>query len=166
MAESYKWPVLDGGQRKDVYTQSYIQASDFFYHSFSFTSVTPVFFAALFAVTRSQKCESGTQIFSASRCGLCSLIIFNFAIFLYRCFLFLFFFFLLTVRPLSPTKYNGDVWPQDGLQQTRVSRVLPNTHHGNVSLIPLRGSENEMRNSVAAFSQDPLSVSEPTNQWN
>lgn len=82
-------------------------------------------------------------------------------------FLVLFFcFFLLTVCPLSPTKYNGDVWPQDGLQQTRVSHVLPNTHHGNVSLIPLRGSENEMRNSVAAFSQDPLSVSEPTNQWN
>ncbi|KAF0030560.1 hypothetical protein F2P81_017291 [Scophthalmus maximus] len=53
-------------------------------------------------------------------------------------------------------QYDGDVWPQDGLQQTRVSRVLPDTRHGNVSLIPLRGSENEMRNSVAAFSQDPL----------
>uniref|UniRef100_A0A3Q1C9K9 ArfGAP with RhoGAP domain, ankyrin repeat and PH domain 1 n=1 Tax=Amphiprion ocellaris TaxID=80972 RepID=A0A3Q1C9K9_AMPOC len=52
---------------------------------------------------------------------------------------------------------DGDVWPVNGLQQTRVSRVLPDTHHGNVSLIPLRGSENEMRNSVAAFSQDPLS---------
>uniref|UniRef100_A0A671W1R6 ArfGAP with RhoGAP domain, ankyrin repeat and PH domain 1 n=1 Tax=Sparus aurata TaxID=8175 RepID=A0A671W1R6_SPAAU len=48
---------------------------------------------------------------------------------------------------------------QDGLQQTRVSRVLPDARHGNVSLIPLRGSENEMRNSVAAFSQDPLAVS-------
>ncbi|XP_044058847.1 arf-GAP with Rho-GAP domain, ANK repeat and PH domain-containing protein 1-like isoform X5 [Siniperca chuatsi] len=55
-------------------------------------------------------------------------------------------------------QYNGDVWPQDGLQQTRVSRVLPDTRHGNVSLIPLRGSENEMRNSVAAFSQDPLAL--------
>uniref|UniRef100_A0A4W6F6N4 ArfGAP with RhoGAP domain, ankyrin repeat and PH domain 1 n=1 Tax=Lates calcarifer TaxID=8187 RepID=A0A4W6F6N4_LATCA len=53
-------------------------------------------------------------------------------------------------------QYDGNVWPQDGLQQTRVSRVLPDTRHGNVSLIPLRGSENEMRNSVAAFSQDPL----------
>uniref|UniRef100_A0AAQ5Y7Y6 ArfGAP with RhoGAP domain, ankyrin repeat and PH domain 1 n=1 Tax=Amphiprion ocellaris TaxID=80972 RepID=A0AAQ5Y7Y6_AMPOC len=53
---------------------------------------------------------------------------------------------------------DGDVWPVNGLQQTRVSRVLPDTHHGNVSLIPLRGSENEMRNSVAAFSQDPLAV--------
>uniref|UniRef100_A0A8C2A137 Phosphodiesterase n=1 Tax=Cyprinus carpio TaxID=7962 RepID=A0A8C2A137_CYPCA len=30
---------------------------------------------------------------------------------------------------------------------------------GNVSLIPLRGSENEMRNSVAAFTADPLAVS-------
>ncbi|KAG7480217.1 arf-GAP with Rho-GAP domain, ANK repeat and PH domain-containing protein 1 isoform X1 [Solea senegalensis] len=55
-------------------------------------------------------------------------------------------------------QYDGDVWPQDGLQQTRMSRVLPDTRHGNVSLIPLRGSENEMRNSVAAFSQDPLAL--------
>uniref|UniRef100_A0A8C2ZN69 ArfGAP with RhoGAP domain, ankyrin repeat and PH domain 1 n=1 Tax=Cyclopterus lumpus TaxID=8103 RepID=A0A8C2ZN69_CYCLU len=60
-------------------------------------------------------------------------------------------------------QYDGNVWPQDGVQQTRVSRVLPDTRHGKVSLIPLRGSENEMRNSVAAFSQDPLAVSEPTN---
>uniref|UniRef100_A0A3P8TNR2 ArfGAP with RhoGAP domain, ankyrin repeat and PH domain 1 n=1 Tax=Amphiprion percula TaxID=161767 RepID=A0A3P8TNR2_AMPPE len=60
---------------------------------------------------------------------------------------------------------DGDVWPVNGLQQTRVSRVLPDTHHGNVSLIPLRGSENEMRNSVAAFSQDPLAVSQSTNHW-
>ncbi|XP_049582676.1 arf-GAP with Rho-GAP domain, ANK repeat and PH domain-containing protein 1 isoform X3 [Syngnathus scovelli] len=51
---------------------------------------------------------------------------------------------------------DGDVWPQDGLQPSRVSRAPPDTRHGNVSLIPLRGSENEMRNSVAAFSQDPL----------
>lgn len=62
-------------------------------------------------------------------------------------------------------KSDGNVWPQDGLQQTRVSRVLPESRHGNVSLIPLRGSENEMRNSVAAFSQDLLAVSQPTNQW-
>uniref|UniRef100_A0A8C5GBY1 ArfGAP with RhoGAP domain, ankyrin repeat and PH domain 1 n=1 Tax=Gouania willdenowi TaxID=441366 RepID=A0A8C5GBY1_GOUWI len=47
---------------------------------------------------------------------------------------------------------------QDGLQQMPVSRMLPDTRHGNVSLIPLRGSENEMRNSVAAFTQDPLAV--------
>ncbi|XP_077396625.1 arfGAP with RhoGAP domain, ankyrin repeat and PH domain 1 isoform X2 [Festucalex cinctus] len=53
---------------------------------------------------------------------------------------------------------DGDVWPQDGLQPSRASRVLPDTRHGNVSLIPLRGSENEMRNSVAAFSQDPLAL--------
>uniref|UniRef100_A0A667ZXE6 ArfGAP with RhoGAP domain, ankyrin repeat and PH domain 1 n=1 Tax=Myripristis murdjan TaxID=586833 RepID=A0A667ZXE6_9TELE len=60
-------------------------------------------------------------------------------------------------------QYDGDVWPVDGLQQTRMSRVL-DTHHGNVSLIPLHGSENEMRNSVAAFSQDALAVSHYTNQ--
>ncbi|XP_072317922.1 arf-GAP with Rho-GAP domain, ANK repeat and PH domain-containing protein 1 [Eucyclogobius newberryi] len=51
---------------------------------------------------------------------------------------------------------DGDMWPEDG--QKHVSRVLPDMHHGNVSLIPLRGSENEMRNSVAAFSQDPLGI--------
>uniref|UniRef100_A0AAX7TTH2 ArfGAP with RhoGAP domain, ankyrin repeat and PH domain 1 n=1 Tax=Astatotilapia calliptera TaxID=8154 RepID=A0AAX7TTH2_ASTCA len=55
-------------------------------------------------------------------------------------------------------QYDGNVWPQDGLQHKRVSRELPDTRHGNVSLIPLRGSENEMRNSVAAFSQDQLAV--------
>lgn len=55
-------------------------------------------------------------------------------------------------------QYDGDIWPQDGLKRTSVSRVLPDMHHGNVSLIPLRGSENEMRNSVAAFSQDPLAI--------
>ncbi|XP_035009824.2 arf-GAP with Rho-GAP domain, ANK repeat and PH domain-containing protein 1 isoform X1 [Hippoglossus stenolepis] len=55
-------------------------------------------------------------------------------------------------------QYDGNVWPQDGLKLTRVSRVLPDTRHGNVSLIPLRGSENEMRNSVAAFSQDALAL--------
>ncbi|XP_076591200.1 arf-GAP with Rho-GAP domain, ANK repeat and PH domain-containing protein 1 isoform X2 [Chaetodon auriga] len=55
-------------------------------------------------------------------------------------------------------QYDGNVWPQDGLQQMRVNRALPDTRHGNVSLIPLRGSENEMRNSVAAFSQDPLAL--------
>nr|XP_046244713.1 arf-GAP with Rho-GAP domain, ANK repeat and PH domain-containing protein 1-like isoform X2 [Scatophagus argus] len=55
-------------------------------------------------------------------------------------------------------QHDGNVWPQEGLQQTRVSRVMPDTRHGNVSLIPLRGSENEMRNSVAAFTQDPLAL--------
>lgn len=65
----------------------------------------------------------------------------------------------------SMVKYDGNVWPQDGLQHKRVSRELPDTRHGNVSLIPLRGSENEMRNSVAAFSQDQLAVSQSTNHW-
>uniref|UniRef100_A0AAY5EJ61 ArfGAP with RhoGAP domain, ankyrin repeat and PH domain 1 n=1 Tax=Electrophorus electricus TaxID=8005 RepID=A0AAY5EJ61_ELEEL len=40
------------------------------------------------------------------------------------------------------------------------SRSAPlDTRMGNVSLIPLRGNENEMRNSVAAFIADPLAVS-------
>ncbi|XP_056298098.1 arf-GAP with Rho-GAP domain, ANK repeat and PH domain-containing protein 1-like isoform X2 [Pseudoliparis swirei] len=56
-------------------------------------------------------------------------------------------------------QHDGDVWPQDGVQHTRVlSRVLPAARHGKASLIPLRGSENEMRNSVAAFSQDALAL--------
>ncbi|KAM6946388.1 arf-GAP with Rho-GAP domain, ANK repeat and PH domain-containing protein 1 [Aplochiton taeniatus] len=55
-------------------------------------------------------------------------------------------------------QYDGNVWPADGAQ-TRVARVAPvDSRHGNVSLIPLRGSENEMRNSVAAFCQDPLAL--------
>ncbi|XP_036821133.1 arf-GAP with Rho-GAP domain, ANK repeat and PH domain-containing protein 1 isoform X5 [Oncorhynchus mykiss] len=53
-------------------------------------------------------------------------------------------------------QYDGNVWPVDAVQ-TRVTRALPvDTRHGNVALIPLRGSENEMRNSVAAFTADPL----------
>ena len=65
---------------------------------------------------------------------------------------------------LSPPQFNGDVWPEDGVQHRRSARPpLPDVRHGNVSLIPLRGSENEMRNSVAAFSQDPLAVSVSTN---
>ncbi|XP_074535339.1 arf-GAP with Rho-GAP domain, ANK repeat and PH domain-containing protein 1 isoform X2 [Halichoeres trimaculatus] len=56
-------------------------------------------------------------------------------------------------------QHDGDVWPQDGLKQVQANRELTtDTRHGNVSLIPLRGSENEMRNSVAAFSQDPLAL--------
>ncbi|XP_062329835.1 arf-GAP with Rho-GAP domain, ANK repeat and PH domain-containing protein 1-like isoform X1 [Osmerus eperlanus] len=55
-------------------------------------------------------------------------------------------------------QFEGNVWPTDAVH-LRVSRALPlDTRHGNVSLIPLRGSENEMRNSVAAFSQDPLAL--------
>lgn len=40
-----------------------------------------------------------------------------------------------------------------------MSRAAPEVRLGSVSLIPLRGSENEMRRSVAAFAADPLSVS-------
>lgn len=58
-------------------------------------------------------------------------------------------------------QHNGDVWPKEGLQ--RVCPVPVDLRHGNMSLIPLRGSENEMRNSVAAFSPEALAVSEVTN---
>lgn len=64
--------------------------------------------------------------------------------------------------PLLP-KHDGDLWPKDGIQNKQVNRLLPDKRHGSVSLIPLRGSENQMRNSVAAFSQDSLSVSKQNN---
>lgn len=53
-------------------------------------------------------------------------------------------------------QHDGLVWPSE---PSRVSRAVPEVRLGSVSLIPLRGSENEMRRSVAAFTADPLSVS-------
>uniref|UniRef100_G3SUC3 ArfGAP with RhoGAP domain, ankyrin repeat and PH domain 1 n=1 Tax=Loxodonta africana TaxID=9785 RepID=G3SUC3_LOXAF len=53
-------------------------------------------------------------------------------------------------------QHDGLVWPSE---PSRVSRVAPEVRLGSVSLIPLRGNENEMRRSVAAFAADPLSVS-------
>ncbi|KAL0175264.1 hypothetical protein M9458_031232, partial [Cirrhinus mrigala] len=51
----------------------------------------------------------------------------------------------------------GRVWPAEWLKSRAPSRSAPlDARFGNVSLIPLRGSENEMRNSVAAFTADPL----------
>nr|XP_013000796.1 arf-GAP with Rho-GAP domain, ANK repeat and PH domain-containing protein 1 isoform X1 [Cavia porcellus] len=52
-------------------------------------------------------------------------------------------------------QHDGLVWPSE---PSRVSRVVPEVRLGSVSLIPLRGSENEMRRSVAAFTSDQLSV--------
>ncbi|XP_050985944.1 arf-GAP with Rho-GAP domain, ANK repeat and PH domain-containing protein 1 isoform X2 [Labeo rohita] len=53
----------------------------------------------------------------------------------------------------------GRVWPAEWLKSRAVSRSAPlDARFGNVSLIPLRGSENEMRNSVAAFTADPLAL--------
>ncbi|XP_021098882.1 arf-GAP with Rho-GAP domain, ANK repeat and PH domain-containing protein 1 isoform X2 [Heterocephalus glaber] len=52
-------------------------------------------------------------------------------------------------------QHDGLVWPSE---PSRVSRAVPEVRLGSVSLIPLRGSENEMRRSVAAFTSDPLSV--------
>ncbi|MBN3319036.1 ARAP1 protein, partial [Atractosteus spatula] len=53
---------------------------------------------------------------------------------------------------------DGNMWPSESVKM-RASRVQLDTRLGNRSLIPLRGSENEMRNSVAAFTADPLAVS-------
>uniref|UniRef100_A0A2K6P0K2 ArfGAP with RhoGAP domain, ankyrin repeat and PH domain 1 n=1 Tax=Rhinopithecus roxellana TaxID=61622 RepID=A0A2K6P0K2_RHIRO len=52
-------------------------------------------------------------------------------------------------------QHDGLVWPSE---PSRVSRAVPEVRLGSVSLIPLRGSENEMRRSVAAFTADPLSL--------
>ncbi|KAI1893963.1 hypothetical protein AGOR_G00129070 [Albula goreensis] len=53
-------------------------------------------------------------------------------------------------------QHEGSVWPAETIKM-RASRVAPlDARLGNVSLIPLRGSENEMRNSVAAFNADQL----------
>ncbi|XP_029411763.1 arf-GAP with Rho-GAP domain, ANK repeat and PH domain-containing protein 1 isoform X2 [Nannospalax galili] len=52
-------------------------------------------------------------------------------------------------------QHGGLVWPSE---PSRVSRAVPEVRMGSVSLIPLRGSENEMRRSVAAFTADPLSL--------
>uniref|UniRef100_A0A8C1K229 ArfGAP with RhoGAP domain, ankyrin repeat and PH domain 1 n=1 Tax=Cyprinus carpio TaxID=7962 RepID=A0A8C1K229_CYPCA len=51
----------------------------------------------------------------------------------------------------------GRVWPAEWLKSRAANHSVPlDARFGNVSLIPLRGSENEMRNSVAAFTADPL----------
>uniref|UniRef100_A0A8C9WJJ9 ArfGAP with RhoGAP domain, ankyrin repeat and PH domain 1 n=1 Tax=Scleropages formosus TaxID=113540 RepID=A0A8C9WJJ9_SCLFO len=55
-------------------------------------------------------------------------------------------------------QHDGNVWPAESMK-ARASRAVPlDVRLGNVSLIPLRGSENEMRNSVAAFAADPLAL--------
>lgn len=52
-------------------------------------------------------------------------------------------------------QHDGLVWPSE---RSRASRAVPEVRLGSVALIPLRGSENEMRRSVAAFTADPLSL--------
>ncbi|XP_078078786.1 arfGAP with RhoGAP domain, ankyrin repeat and PH domain 1 [Mustelus asterias] len=52
---------------------------------------------------------------------------------------------------------DGNVWPSHS-SSSRASRTPPDSRFSNISLIPLRGNANEMRNSVAAFSADHLSI--------
>ncbi|XP_019337471.1 arf-GAP with Rho-GAP domain, ANK repeat and PH domain-containing protein 1 isoform X2 [Alligator mississippiensis] len=54
-------------------------------------------------------------------------------------------------------KNGGNVWPSEP-SRARALRAPPDSRLGNISLIPLRGNENEMRNSVAAFATDPLTL--------
>uniref|UniRef100_A0A8C0ZH44 ArfGAP with RhoGAP domain, ankyrin repeat and PH domain 1 n=1 Tax=Cyanistes caeruleus TaxID=156563 RepID=A0A8C0ZH44_CYACU len=53
----------------------------------------------------------------------------------------------------------GSLWPLEH-PKMRVAQPQQDARLGNISLIPLRGNESEMRNSVAAFATDPLTVSE------
>lgn len=59
---------------------------------------------------------------------------------------------------LSP-QHGGALWPSE-TSKVRASRWQQDARLGNVSLIPLRGTESEMRSSVAAFATDPLTVSD------
>ncbi|XP_069059876.1 arf-GAP with Rho-GAP domain, ANK repeat and PH domain-containing protein 1 isoform X2 [Pleurodeles waltl] len=52
-------------------------------------------------------------------------------------------------------QHGGNVWPLESAQ-VRLSRTHQDSRLGNISLIPLRGNVKEMRNSLAAFTSDPL----------
>ncbi|XP_025897354.1 arf-GAP with Rho-GAP domain, ANK repeat and PH domain-containing protein 1 [Nothoprocta perdicaria] len=54
-------------------------------------------------------------------------------------------------------QHGGAVWPSES-SRTRAARPPQDSRLGNISLIPLRGNESEMRNSVAAFATDPLTL--------
>ncbi|XP_071421216.1 arf-GAP with Rho-GAP domain, ANK repeat and PH domain-containing protein 1 isoform X1 [Pithys albifrons albifrons] len=51
----------------------------------------------------------------------------------------------------------GALWPSER-PKMRAARPQQDARLGNISLIPLRGNESEMRNSVAAFATDPLTL--------
>uniref|UniRef100_A0A8C3CM13 ArfGAP with RhoGAP domain, ankyrin repeat and PH domain 1 n=1 Tax=Cairina moschata TaxID=8855 RepID=A0A8C3CM13_CAIMO len=55
-------------------------------------------------------------------------------------------------------QHGGALWPSETCK-VRASRRQQDARLGNISLIPLRGNESEMRSSVAAFATDPLTVS-------
>ncbi|XP_077782956.1 arf-GAP with Rho-GAP domain, ANK repeat and PH domain-containing protein 1 isoform X2 [Podarcis muralis] len=54
-------------------------------------------------------------------------------------------------------QHGGNIWPPES-SKVRASRTQQDSRLGNISLIPLRGNESEMRNSVAAFAADPLTL--------
>ncbi|KAM4702268.1 arf-GAP with Rho-GAP domain, ANK repeat and PH domain-containing protein 1 isoform 2-T4 [Discoglossus pictus] len=51
----------------------------------------------------------------------------------------------------------GSLWPEES-SKVRAPQTVPDSRFGNRSLIPIRGSENDIRRSVAAFSADPLTL--------
>ncbi|XP_053564754.1 arf-GAP with Rho-GAP domain, ANK repeat and PH domain-containing protein 1 isoform X2 [Bombina bombina] len=52
---------------------------------------------------------------------------------------------------------HGSLWPEE-TSIMRAPRSVPDSRMGNLSLIPIRGSEHDMRRSVAAFTTDPLTL--------
>uniref|UniRef100_A0A8B9UZS8 ArfGAP with RhoGAP domain, ankyrin repeat and PH domain 1 n=1 Tax=Anas zonorhyncha TaxID=75864 RepID=A0A8B9UZS8_9AVES len=54
-------------------------------------------------------------------------------------------------------QHGGALWPSETCK-VRASRRQQDARLGNISLIPLRGNESEMRSSVAAFATDPLTL--------
>ncbi|XP_068275049.1 arf-GAP with Rho-GAP domain, ANK repeat and PH domain-containing protein 1 [Nyctibius grandis] len=54
-------------------------------------------------------------------------------------------------------QHGGALWPSDP-PKARAPRWQQEPRAGTVSLIPLRGSESDMRSSVAAFATDPLTL--------
>ncbi|XP_069737777.1 arf-GAP with Rho-GAP domain, ANK repeat and PH domain-containing protein 1 isoform X2 [Phaenicophaeus curvirostris] len=54
-------------------------------------------------------------------------------------------------------QHGGSLWPSES-SKGRASRSQQDSRLGNVSLIPLRGTESEMRSSVAALATDPLTL--------
>ncbi|XP_041918872.1 arf-GAP with Rho-GAP domain, ANK repeat and PH domain-containing protein 1-like isoform X4 [Alosa sapidissima] len=55
-------------------------------------------------------------------------------------------------------QHEGSVWPAEGCKMRSSRSVVSEARLGNVSLIPLRGNESDIRNSVAAFTADALAL--------
>lgn len=129
------------------------------------------FVEGISVVIPKQKWWSGTPLFSASRLlphfytpDILEMLVGS-HVGVIACISAVLLFYWIFCRYPFLLKHDGNLWPKDGIQNKQLNRALPDMRHGNVSLIPLRGSENEMRMSVAAFSQDSVSVSIQLSHW-